>query len=115
MIVKSLKGRLPFVEIDSDFVNNKKKNLNERLTHIETNCKYVDERINQLQISLEKSENEADECNKKIFYSEVYSMSENQKFEGIAEASQLEARTMLKMSSGTFLKTYSELRTPSTV
>ena len=57
-IVKSLKGRLPFVEIDSDFVNDKQKNLNERLTHIETNCKYVDERINQLQSSLEKSKND---------------------------------------------------------
>ena len=103
------------MEIDIDFVNDKQKNLNaERLTHIETNCKYVDERINQLQSSLEKSKKEADECNQKIIYSEVYSRSENNKFEGIAEASQLEARTMLKMSSGTFLKTYSELRTPST-
>ena len=88
------------MEIDIDFVNDKQKNLNERLTHIETNCKYVDERINQLQSSLETSKNEADECNQKIIYSEVYSRSENKKFEGIAEASQLEARTMLKMPSG---------------
>ena len=55
--------------------------------------------------SLEKRKNEADECNQKIIYSEVYGRSKNLKFERIAEASQLEARTMVKLSSGTFLKT----------
>ena len=54
---------------------------------METNYIFVDERINQLQSSLEKSKKEVDECHQKIVYLEAYSRRENLKFEGIAEAS----------------------------
>ena len=56
--------------------------------HMETNSKSVDERINQLQSSLEKSKEEVDESHQKILYLEAYSRRENLKFEGIAEAPQ---------------------------
>ena len=86
--VKSLQSKLSSVEIDIDFVKVKQKNLDEKFTHIETNSEFVDDRINQLQSSLEKSKNEVDECHQKILYLEAYSRRENLKFEGIAEASQ---------------------------
>ena len=66
-IVKSLKGRLPFVEIDSDFVNDKQKNLNERLTHNETNCKYVDERINHFKAVWKKVRMKLMNVTRKLF------------------------------------------------
>ena len=50
--------------------------------------KLIDERINQLQSSLEKSKKEVDECHQKILYLEAYSRRENLIFEGIAEAPQ---------------------------
>ena len=53
--------------------------------------KFVDERINQLQSSLEKSKKEVDECHQKILYLEAYSRGENLLFEGIAEAPQNDA------------------------
>ena len=53
--VKTLQSKLSSVEIDIDFFKVKEKNLDEKFTHIETNSKFVDDRINQLQNSLEKS------------------------------------------------------------
>ena len=55
---------------------------------MENNSKFVDERINQFQSSLEESKEEVDECNQKILYLEVYSRGENLKFEGIVEVLQ---------------------------
>ena len=69
-------------------LKDKQKNLDEKFTHMETNSKFVHERINQPQSSLEKSKMEIDECHQKILYLEAYSRRENLKFEGIAEASQ---------------------------
>ena len=66
--VKSLQSKLSFVEIDIVAVKDKQKNLVEKFTHMETNSKFVDERISQLQSSLEKSEKEVDECHQKILY-----------------------------------------------
>ena len=43
-----------FVEIDIDSVKVKQKNLDEKSIHMETNSKFVDDGINQLQSSLEK-------------------------------------------------------------
>ena len=60
--VKGLQSKLSSVEIDIDSVNVKKKNLDEKFTYMESNSKFVDERINQLQSSLEKSKKEVDEC-----------------------------------------------------
>ena len=54
---------------------------------METNSRFVDERINQLQSSLENSKKEVDECHQKTLYLEVYSRRKNLKFKGIAEAS----------------------------
>jgi len=76
------------VETDIDSVKDKQKNLDEKFTHMETNLKFADEHINQLQSSLEKSKMEVYECHQKILYLEAYSRRENLKFEGIAEASQ---------------------------
>ena len=106
------------MEIDIASVKDKQKNLDEKFSHVETNSIFVDDRINQLQSSLEKSKKEVDECHQKIVYLEAYSRRENLKFEGTAEASHnnathLEARTF-KTSSWTFLKTCLELRTPRT-
>ena len=79
------------MEIDIDSIKDKQKNLDEKFTHMETNSKFVDERINQLQSSLEKSKKEVDECHQKILYLEAYSRRENLKFEGIVEAPQNDA------------------------
>ena len=76
------------MEIDIDSVKGKQKNLDEKFTYMETNSKFVDEPISQLQSSLEKSKKEVDECHQKMLYLEAYSRRENLKFEGIAEASQ---------------------------
>ena len=62
--VKGLQSKLSSVEIDIDSVNVKKKNLDEKFTYMESNSKFVDERINQLQSSLERSKKEVDECHK---------------------------------------------------
>ena len=74
------------MEIDIDSVKGKQKNLDEKLTYMERNYKFVDERINQLQSSLEKSKKEVDGCHQKMLYLEAYSRRENLKFKGIAEA-----------------------------
>ena len=117
--VKSLQSKLSFVEIDIASVKDKQKNLDEKFSDMETNSKFVDERINRLQSSLEKSKKEVDECHQKILYLEAYSRRENLKFKGIAEASHNNAtstqRITLKTSSWTFLKTCLELRTPRTL
>ena len=84
--VKSLQSKLSFMEIDIDSVKDKQKNLDEKFTHMETNSKFVDDRINQLQSSLEKSKKEVDECHQKIRYLEAYSRRGNLKFEGFVEA-----------------------------
>ena len=89
--VKGLQNKLSSVEIDIDSVNVKKKNLDEKFTYMESNSKFVDERINQLQSSLKKSKKEVDECHQQMLYLEAYSRRENLKFEGIAEASQTNA------------------------
>ena len=86
--VKSLQSKVSSEEIDIDSVKDKQKNLDEKFTHMETNSKFVDECISQLQSSLGKSKKEDDECHQKILYLEAYSRRENLKFEGIAEASQ---------------------------
>ena len=52
---------------------------------MENNSKFVDEHIEQLESSLQKSKDEIDECHKKILYLEAYSRRENLKFEGIPE------------------------------
>ena len=44
--VKSLQSKLSFVETDIDSVKDKQKDLDEKFTHMETNSKFVDERIN---------------------------------------------------------------------
>ena len=85
--VKSLQSKFSSVEIDIASVKDKQKNLDEKFSDMETNSKFVDERINRLQSSLEKSKKEVDECHQKILYLEAYSRRENLKFEGIAEAS----------------------------
>ena len=83
---KSLQSKLSFVEIDhgNDSVKDKQKNL-DQFTHMETNSKFVDERMNQLQSSLKKSKKEVDECHQQILCWEAYSRRKNIKFEGIAE------------------------------
>ena len=43
--VKSLQSKLSFMEIDIDSVKEKQNNLDEKFTHMETNSKFVDERI----------------------------------------------------------------------
>ena len=53
--VKSLQSKLCFMDIYSDSVKDKQKNLDEKFPHMETNSRFVDDRINQLQSSLEKS------------------------------------------------------------
>ena len=57
------------MEIDIDSIKDKQKNLDEKFTHMETNSKFVDDRINQLQ----SSKKEVDECHQKILYLEAYS------------------------------------------
>ena len=86
--LKSLQSKLSFVEIDIVSVKDKQKNLDEKFTHMETNSKFVDERINQLQSSLEKSKKEVNKYHQKILYLDAYSRRENLKFEGITEAPQ---------------------------
>lgn len=46
---------------------------------METNSKFVNERINQIQSSLEESKKDVDECHQKILYLEAYSARENPK------------------------------------
>jgi len=65
--VKSLQSKLSFVETDIDSVKDKQKNLHEKFTHMETNSKFVDECINQLQSSLEKSKMESMNVIRKFF------------------------------------------------
>ena len=60
--VKGLQSKVSSVEIDIDSVKGKQKNLDEKFTYNESNSKFVDELINQLQSSLEKSKKEVDEC-----------------------------------------------------
>ena len=86
--VKSLQSKLSFMEIDIDSYKETQKNLDEKFTHVETNSKFVDECINQVQSSPEKSKKEVDESHRKILYLEAYSRRENLQFEGIEEASQ---------------------------
>ena len=52
--VKRLQSKLSFMEIDIDSVKDKQKNLDEKFIHMETNSKFVDDCINQLQSRLEK-------------------------------------------------------------
>ena len=47
--------------------------------------KFMDEHIEQLESSLQKSKDEIDEYHKKILYLEAYSRRENLKFEGFPE------------------------------
>ena len=54
------------MEIDIDSVKDKQKNLDEKFTHMETNSKFVDDHINKLQRSLQKSKKEVDECHQKF-------------------------------------------------
>ena len=58
--VERSQSKLSFMEIDIDSVRDKQKNLDKKFTHMETNSKFVDDRINQLQSSLEKSKKEVD-------------------------------------------------------
>lgn len=46
---------------------------------METNSKFVDERINQIQSSQEESKKDVDECHQKILYLEACSARENPK------------------------------------
>ena len=66
-IVKILQSKLCFMAIYIDSVKDKQKNLDEKLTHMETNSKFVDDRINQLQSSLEKSSRKSTNVISKFF------------------------------------------------
>ena len=48
--VKSLKSKLSFMEIDIDSVKAEQTNLDEKFTHMETNSKFVDDRIHYFPI-----------------------------------------------------------------
>ena len=85
---KGLQGKVSSLEIDVS-IKGKQKNVDEKFTHVESNSKFVDSHIKELQESVEERKDEINGCHKQILYLEAYSRRENLKFEGIPEFSEL--------------------------
>ena len=51
--VKGLQGKVSFVEMDVASMKDKQKSLDEKFTHVESNCKFVDSHIKELQERVE--------------------------------------------------------------
>ena len=81
----SLQGKVSSLEIDVVSIKDKQKRLDEKFTHVESNSKFVDSHIKELQERVEERKDEISGCHKQILYLEAYSRRENLKFEGIPE------------------------------
>ena len=82
--VKGLQGKVSSLEIDVE-----QKSLDQKFTHVESNSKFVDSHIKELQEMVEERKDENSACRKQILYLEAYSRKENLKFEGIPELPKL--------------------------
>ena len=83
--VKGLQGKVSSLEIDVVSIKDKQKSLDNKFTHVESNSKFVDSHIKELQEMEEERKDEISACRKQILYLEAYSRRENLKFEGIPE------------------------------
>ena len=82
---KGLQGKVSSLEIDVVSIKDKQKNLDEKFTHVESNSKFVDSHIKELQERVEERKHEISCCHKQILYLEAYSRREHLKFKGIPE------------------------------
>ncbi|CAH3143395.1 unnamed protein product [Porites lobata] len=85
--VKGLQGKVSSLEVDVVSIKgtDKQKSLDQKFTHVESNSKFVDSHIKELQEMVEERKDEISACRKQILYLEAYSRRENLKFEGIPE------------------------------
>ena len=72
-----------------------------KFTHVESNSKFADSHIKELQDRVEERNDEISGCHKEILYLEVYSRRENLKFKGIPELPESSCQQNATLTEGT--------------
>ena len=98
--VKGLQGKVSSLEVDVVSIKDKQRSLDDKFTYVESNSKFVDSHIIELQEREEERKDEISGCHKQILYLETYSRRENLTFRRNSRITRIVQSTKCNIEGG---------------